>query len=546
MKDLPPGSVLAGYRIDGLAGHGGMGVVYRATDPTLDRAVALKVIAEQIADDPAFRNRFIAESRTAASLDHPNVVPIFHAGEQDGTLFLVMRYVERDLRDELAGGARIRPARAVRIVAQVASALDAAHARGLVHRDVKPANILLTDSDHAYLSDFGLSRRVQSDAGETKTGQLLGTLNYVAPEQIRGAGADKRTDVYALGCVLFHALTGQVPFPLESEEAKMWAHVSEPPPCASKAAPGVPTALDGVIARAMAKDPSDRFQTAGDLADAATVATTVIQPAVAAAPMTAETGQPGGRSALLANALLHPFNIVLLAAMLVAGGAFGVLQYLAPAAVVVYLAAVAFTYVDKEQQSQVAARERAKQRRVVDNPKKRIDPSVFAAPIAELLVQAQEREKRIRAAIERAERPYSEVSAEVDSLLTAMRQAAGRADLLYEGLQDSPSADIESRLSGLRQREPSKRNLIGALTRQLDAQRAMEQQLQRFYEQMEQTLVELDLVRSRVITTTASGEEASEESLAAEVRSLRDDMGEVGAGMAAAYEQMAVYAADEG
>jgi hypothetical protein len=534
--------VLAGYRIDGLAGHGGMGVVYRATDLTLDRAVALTVIAEAIADDPGFRKRFIAESRTAASLDHPNVIPIFHAGEQDGTLFLVMRYVERDLRDELAGGSPIDPARAVRIVAQVASALDAAHARGLVHRDVKPANILLTDTDHAYLSDFGLSRRAQPDANETKTGQLLGTLNYVAPEQIRGGGADQRTDVYALGCVLFHALTGEVPFPLESEEAKMWAHVSEPPPCASKAAPGVPPALDGVIVRAMAKDAADRFQTAGDLGDAATAA---MQPMSAPLPGPLEAGQPGRRSALIANALLHPFNIVLLAAMLIAGSAFGALHYVVPAAVVIYLAAVAFTYVDKEQQSQVAQRERAKQRRQVDKPKKRLDPSVFAPPIADLLIQALDREKRIRAAIERAERPYSEVSAEVDTFLTTIRQVAGRADLLYEELKDAPPGDIETRLAGLRRREPGKRDLIGALTRQLDVQRTMETQLQRFYEQMEQTLVELDLVRSRVISASASGEGTSEESLAADVRSLRDDMGEVGAGMAAAYEQMAVYAAGE-
>ena len=202
-----------------------MGVVYWATDLALDRPVALKLIANAHAGDAVFRRRFTTESRTAASLDHPNVVPIFHAGEHDGVLYLAMRYVEgKDLATEIRERGRLEADRAVRIVAQVASALSAAHDSGLVHRDIKPANVLLTPEDHAYLSDFGLTKRARGDSQDTQTGHLVGTLNYVAPEQIRGEPVGPRSDIYALGCVLFHALTGRPPFPMESDEAKLWAH----------------------------------------------------------------------------------------------------------------------------------------------------------------------------------------------------------------------------------------------------------------------------------------------------------------------------------
>ena len=187
MADLAVGSTFAGYRIESVAGRGGMGIVYRATDLGLERVVALKFIAGELSSTPGFRDRFTAESRTAASLDHPNMIPIFHAGEHEGVHFLVMRYVEgEDLRSELQKEGRLEPERAARIIAQVASALDAAHASGLVHRDVKPANVLLAPNDHVYLTDFGLTKRVLTDPDQTKTGELVGTLNYLAPEQVRG------------------------------------------------------------------------------------------------------------------------------------------------------------------------------------------------------------------------------------------------------------------------------------------------------------------------------------------------------------------------
>src|SRR5262245_4906702 len=180
-----------------------MGVVYRAVDVELERTVALKLISAELSDDPAFRKRFQSECRIAASLEHPNVVTLFHAGEQDGQLYLAMKFVEgHDLRGEIAKRGRLAPRRVVHIVAQIASALDAAHGKGLVHRDVKPANILLASEDHAYLSDFGLTKRLLADSEDTVTENLLGTLDYVAPEQIRGQPVDPRTDVYALGCVL--------------------------------------------------------------------------------------------------------------------------------------------------------------------------------------------------------------------------------------------------------------------------------------------------------------------------------------------------------
>jgi len=250
-----------------------MGVVYRATAEDLDRVVALKLVAPALSTDTGFRERFIRETRVAASLDHPNVIPVFAAGEEAGRLFFSMRYVEGDdLRTLIRRELRLAPERAASIVAQIGAALDAAHARGIVHRDVKPANVLLAGHDHAYLTDFGLTKRVHSAAAETRPGGWVGTLGYVSPEQIRGERVDARADVYALGCILYHALTGATPYARESDEATLWAHLNDPPPPIGPRAPGAPAAFEEIIARALAKGPDDRFASAGDLGRAALAA----------------------------------------------------------------------------------------------------------------------------------------------------------------------------------------------------------------------------------------------------------------------------------
>jgi streptogramin lyase len=274
VTDLSDGDVFAGHRIEGVAGRGGMGVVYRARQLDLDRLVALKLIAPALAQDDGFRDRFIAESRAAAAIEHPNVVPIYYAGDADGRLYIAMRFVEgEDLRTRVRREGRLMPDAAADVAAQVGSALDAAHARGLVHRDVKPANVLLGERDHVYLTDFGLTKRVNSLSGTTRTGGWVGTLGYVSPEQIRGERTDARSDVYALGCVLYHALTGSTPYQRDSDEATLWAHLNDPPPPVTSAVPDAPPEFEGVIARALAKDPDERYQSAGDLGRAALAAT---------------------------------------------------------------------------------------------------------------------------------------------------------------------------------------------------------------------------------------------------------------------------------
>jgi DNA-binding NarL/FixJ family response regulator len=272
------GELFAGHRIDGVAGRGAMGIVLRATDLTLDRPVALKLIAPMYARDPVFRARFERECRAAAAIDHPNVVPIFRAGEEGGRLYVTMRFVEgTDLRSLIARERQIEPARAIALVAQIAGALDAAHRRGLVHRDVKPANILVATRDggeRAYLTDFGISkqRTETPDTALTGAGMALGSVDYMAPEQAQVRDLDARTDVYALGCVLFHALTGSVPFIAGNDFERMWAHVHEAPPAVSSIEPRLPAALDPVLARALAKAPGDRQQSAGELARDASAA----------------------------------------------------------------------------------------------------------------------------------------------------------------------------------------------------------------------------------------------------------------------------------
>jgi serine/threonine protein kinase len=265
---------IAGYRIEARVGSGGMGEVYRAVQLNLDRRVALKVLAPRLADDDRFRRRFLRESRIAASIDHPSIIPIYETGEDGGLLYIAMRYVDGpDLATVLRREGRLAPARTMAIMTQVASALDAAHQRGLVHRDVKPANILLAagpggSDSHCYLCDFGLIKQVDSEQAAsalTATDQFVGTIPYVAPEQIEGAALDGRTDVYSLGCVLFHCLTGSTPFQGANDVEVVFAHIGRPPPPLSDRAPDLPPALDPIVARAMAKAREDRWPTCASL-----------------------------------------------------------------------------------------------------------------------------------------------------------------------------------------------------------------------------------------------------------------------------------------
>jgi hypothetical protein len=275
MTDLPtlevqPGADFVGYRVDELIGRGGMGVVYRAYDLRLKRAVALKLVSPELARDERFRARFARETEAAMSLEHPNVVPVYDAGDVDGRLYLAMRLVAgTDLRRLLAAEGPLEPSRAAGICRQVAGALDAAHAKGLVHRDVKPSNVLLDENEHVYLADFGLTRRLEEQGSAPVDGRSVGTPAYLAPEQIEGDPVDARTDVYALGCLLFECLTGTPPYVRGSRLAVTWAHLEEQPPRASELRPELPEAVDSVIAKAMAKEPDGRYRSAGALAEAA-------------------------------------------------------------------------------------------------------------------------------------------------------------------------------------------------------------------------------------------------------------------------------------
>jgi serine/threonine-protein kinase len=280
-EEFPPafsefglGSQIAGYRLEEQIGRGGMAVVYRAYDPRLDRLVALKILAPGLALDHAFRQRFIRESRAAAAVDHPNIIPVFDAGEADGVLFIAMRYARgSDVRTLLDSTGPLPPARVTEITGQVASALDAAHARGLVHRDVKPGNMLLDAAsggqhDHVYLADFGLSKQSLAQTGITSQGQFLGTLDYVAPEQIEGRPVDGRADLYALACAAFELLCGAPPFKREAGLAVAFAKLSEAPPLLSSRRTDLPAGVDEVLARAMARAPGERFGSCGEFTTA--------------------------------------------------------------------------------------------------------------------------------------------------------------------------------------------------------------------------------------------------------------------------------------
>jgi len=267
------GSLLAGYRLEAQVGAGGMAIVFRARDQRLGRLVALKILAPTLTADTEFRRRFIAESRAAAAVDDPHIIPVYEAGEADGVLFIAMRFVMGgDLRGVLDREGALAPTRAAEFVSPVASALDAAHAAGLVHRDVKPANILVDARpgrpDHVYLSDFGVSKGAVSSVSLTGTGHFLGTPDYSAPEQIQGQAVDGRTDQYALACVAYQLLAGAVPYERDQGMAVLLAHLSTPPPSLGSRRPGLPDAADRVLARAMAKVPEERYQSCREFADA--------------------------------------------------------------------------------------------------------------------------------------------------------------------------------------------------------------------------------------------------------------------------------------
>lgn len=296
---LRTGTEVAGYRIDGVLGAGGMGVVYEATQLALDRPVALKLLPT-IRGSEEFRTRFRREAMLQAALDHPNVVPVYEAGESDDGLFIAMRLVRgRDLK-QLTEDGEVPPTRVLALLAQAASALDTAHASGLVHRDVKPQNILVDDDDHAFLADFGLTKGA-GERGVTLTGQYTGSLDYAAPEQISGKAYGPGADLYAFAAVLFEALTGEVVFPYDNQAALLNAHLNEPPPRASDRRPDLPAGLDEVIARGLAKRPEDRYRSATELVDAARAAL-ASQPVAAAAT----NGRRFGETIVETNVLRAP------------------------------------------------------------------------------------------------------------------------------------------------------------------------------------------------------------------------------------------------
>jgi serine/threonine protein kinase len=257
---LSPGSTFAGYEVESVVGLGAIGILYRARQLRLDRLVALKLVAPDVANDPVIRERLRREARTVAALDHPNVVPLYAAGEEEGTVYIVTRWVEgTELGALIHRDGPLEPGRAARTAAQIAAALAMAHEKGVVHRDVKPTNVILTSEDHVYLTDFGLAKRVGTAAGLTAVHRVQGTVDYVAPEQIEGSEPDARGDVYSLGCVLYETLTGEAPFAdQKGGMAKMWAQINAEPPSVRERRPDVPPAMEEVIARAMAKAPEAR------------------------------------------------------------------------------------------------------------------------------------------------------------------------------------------------------------------------------------------------------------------------------------------------
>ena len=318
-----PGQVLAGYRLEERIGRGGMAVVFRAIDDRLGRPVALKILSPELAADDAFRLRFIRESRAAAAVDDPHIIPVFEAGEADGVLFIAMRFVPGlDLRTLIRRTGPLPATRGAAIISAVASALDAAHAVGLIHRDVKPANMLVDARpgrpDHVYLSDFGLSKASLGTSGLTGTGEFLGTVDYCAPEQIEGRQVDGRADQYALACTAFELFTGAPPFHREPAAATIWAHMSQQPPALTARRPDFPPGADQVLARAMAKAPEHRYRSCQEFAGALSHALGVAPYHAGASPVRAaySPGQRRGRRDWTAWVLILAAPVVLAAALI--------------------------------------------------------------------------------------------------------------------------------------------------------------------------------------------------------------------------------------
>jgi protein kinase-like protein len=328
------GRTIAGYRIEACIGRGGMSRVYRAEHIRLGRRDALKLLSVELIADGSFRERFEREWRVAAAIEHPNIIPVFDAGEADGHFYIAMRYIETtDLRALLERDGRLDAGRAANILRQAASALDAAHLHGLVHRDVKPGNILVAAGDHVFLSDFGLAKLTAADKGLTRTGYFIGTVDYAAPEQIRGnESLDARTDVYGLGCVAYECLSGARPYERESDAKLMYAHLQDPPPRITVVRPDVPAALDDILGKALAKAREDRYATCGALAAAITASLTEErgrERGAVRAPPTVPTGRTGDRTPLfrrpgvLLAAASSLTTIAIVVAIAVLGGGSG-------------------------------------------------------------------------------------------------------------------------------------------------------------------------------------------------------------------------------
>jgi YVTN family beta-propeller protein len=326
---LTAGAVFAGHRIESEIGRGGMGVVYRARHVALDRERALKLITPSLSMDAEFRGRFQRESRLAASIEHPNVIPVHHAGEEGGQLYLSMRLVEgSDLREIVAREGPLSLGRAAKLVSGIAAGLDAAHEKGLVHRDAKPGNVLV-EGEHVFLTDFGISRIAAGGGTLTSSGELLGSVDYVAPEQIEGERGDHRVDVYALGCILYFTLTAEPPFPRDNDLAKLFAHSNAPRPRPSEVDSALPSGIDEIVARAMTIDPAERFPSAGELAaDLARIADGATWTARSALPDTTADAQTTSCTSrgrrrwglLIAAALAAAVAAAAVSVVLVAGG----------------------------------------------------------------------------------------------------------------------------------------------------------------------------------------------------------------------------------